>query len=489
MLFCKNTKLIKAVMHMDMSTFFRKKPITSVTPAEGTLRQCLTAFDLTLLGIGAIIGAGVFVLTGIAAATKAGPAISLSYVIAGLASMFAALAYAELATSIGGCGSAYSYSYVVFGELIAWMIGWDLILEYTLSVSTVAIGWSGYVKDALLSMNIHLPHQLIKNPFDGGIIDLPAFLIIFLLAILLCVGVKHSSRFNAVIVFIKLLTIAVFIGVASNHVKIHYWEPFLPFGLSGVMQGAALVFFAYIGFDALSTAAEETINPQRNLPIGIIFSVVICTVIYIIVSALLTGIVSYTELNVKSPVAEALMKIGQPLASGIIAVGAIAGLTTVMLVMYYGLTRIFLAITRDGLLPSFFSSVNPTTQTPIKIIMITGVIIALIAGLIPIGTVAELVNIGTLSAFTLVCAGVLALRKWQPDLPRPFRLPWSPMIPLLGVVFCFSLMLNLAAVTWIGFAIWTVAGLFIYFLYSRKHSILNSNDAVLLSRKKMRPNF
>jgi APA family basic amino acid/polyamine antiporter len=457
---------------------FRTKSIASATSETGTLRRCLSAFDLTLLGIGAIIGAGVFVLTGIAAATKAGPAISLSYVVAGLASMFAALSYAELATCIGGCGSAYSYSYVVFGELIAWIIGWDLILEYTLSVSTVAIGWSGYVKDAFLSLNIHLPELLLKNPFEGGIINLPAFLIIFLLAIFLCIGVKHSARFNAAIVFIKLLTIAIFIAVASQNVDIKNWGHFFPFGWSGVMQGAALVFFAYIGFDALSTAAEETIDPQRNLPIGIIASVIICTTIYIVVAALLTGIVPYTTLNVKSPVSDALINIGHPLAAGIVAAGAIAGLTTVMLVMYYGLTRICLAITRDGLLPASFASINPRTQTPIKIILSSGLIIAIIAGLVPIGAAAELVNIGTLSAFTLVCGGVIALRWLQPELLRPFKLPWNPLIPLLGVIFCFYLMINLAVFTWISFVIWSSIGLVVYFAYGYKGSKLNKSRNV-----------
>jgi APA family basic amino acid/polyamine antiporter len=453
---------------------FRTKSIASVASQTGTLRRCLNAFDLTLLGIGAIIGAGVFVLTGIAAATKAGPAISLSYVVAGLASTFAALAYAELATCIGGCGSAYSYSYVVFGELIAWIIGWDLILEYTLSVSTVAIGWSGYVKDAFLSLNIHLPELFLKNPFEGGIINLPAFLIIFLLAIFLCIGVKHSARFNAAIVFIKLLTIAIFVTVASQNIDIKNWGHFFLFGWSGVMQGAALVFFAYIGFDALSTAAEETINPQRNLPIGIIVSVIICTSIYIVVAALLTGIVPYTTLNVKSPVADALINIGHPIAAGIVAAGAIAGLTTVMLVMYYGLTRICLAITRDGLLPEFFASINPRTQTPIKIILSSGFVIACIAGLVPIGSAAELVNIGTLSAFTLVCGGVIALRRLQPDLSRPFKLPWNPLIPILGMIFCLYLMINLEWVTWISFVIWTTIGLAIYFCYGHRRSKLNN---------------
>jgi APA family basic amino acid/polyamine antiporter len=322
-------------------------------------------------------------------------------------------------------------------------------------------------------MGVQLPERLLRNPFEGGIINLPAFLIIFLLAALLCASVKHSSRFNAVIVFIKLLTIAIFIAVASRHVNVHNWENFFPFGWHGVMEGAALVFFAYIGFDALSTAAEETINPQRNLPIGIITSVVVCTLVYIIVSALLTGIVPYTTLNVKSPVADALIHIGYPIAAGIVAAGAIAGLTTVMLVMYYGLTRICFAITRDGLLPAFFASVNPRTHTPVKIIVSSGLVIATIAGLIPIDDAAELVNIGTLSAFTLVCGGVIVLRYVQPDLIRPFKLPLFPLVPLLGILFCVYLMLNLNKITWISFAIWTTIGLVVYFTYSRRHSVLN----------------
>jgi len=455
---------------------FRTKSLTSTISETTALRRCLSAFDLTIMGIGAIIGAGVFVLTGIAAATKAGPGICVSYIVSGMASMFAALAYAELATSIGGCGSAYNYSYVVFGEIIAWIIGWDLILEYTLSVSTVAIGWSGYVNDALMSLHVSLPSQFLHNPFEGGMINLPAVGIIVLLSVLLCVGVKHSSRFNAAIVFIKLLTIAIFITVAARHVDVRNWGNFFPFGWTGVMQGAALVFFAYIGFDALSTAAEETINPQRDLPIGIIVSMVICTIIYIIVSVLLTGIVPYTTLNVKSPVADALMAIGYPVASGIVAAGAIAGLTTVMLVMYYGLTRIFLAISRDGLLPQFFAHTNARTRTPIKIILLSGSVIALIAGFVPIASAAELVNIGTLAAFTLVCGSVIVLRYKQPNLDRPFRLPWNPLIPVLGLIFCLYLMINLALITWYFFLIWAGIGFVIYFLYSYKHSILNRSQ-------------
>lgn len=446
---------------------FRTKSISYEMSEESSLRRCLSASDLVLLGIGAIIGAGVFVLTGVAAATKAGPAICISYVIAALASMFAALAYAELATSIGGCGSAYNYAYIGFGEIIAWIIGWDLLLEYALAVSTVSIGWSGYVNNALYSLNIHLPSSLLKGPLEGGIVNLPALLIILILGALLCIGIKESSRFNAIMVFIKLLTIAVFIALASHHVNPHYWHPFLPFGWSGVMQGAALVFFAYIGFDALSTAAEETIHPQRDIPIGIVVSVLICTTIYFIVSGLLTSIVPYTTLNVKSPVAEALLNVGYPIASGVVAVGAIAGLTTVMLVMYYGLTRIFLAIARDGLLPSFLAKTHPRTKTPVLTIFLSGIVMASIAGFFPIGGVAQLVNIGTLMAFTLVCLGVIILRKTKPDINRPFKLPWNPIIPGLGVIFCVYLMLHLPAVTWWGFFIWMVIGLVIYFGYSK----------------------
>ena len=454
-------------------SLMRTKPIDANPSESSHLVRCLTAFDLTLLGIGAIIGAGVFVLTGVAAATKAGPAICLSYVLAAMASMFAALAYAELATSVGGCGSAYGYAYAGFGEIIAWLIGWNLLFEYALSVSTVAIGWSGYVNNALQSMGFSIPEKLINNPFQGGFVNLPAVLIILALTVLLCIGTKQSSRFNAVIVFIKLLTIAIFILVAATHVNSQNWVPFLPFGWHGVIQGASLVFFAYIGFDALSTAAEETINPQRNLPIGIIASLVVCTVIYIVVSALLTGIVPYTTLDVDSPVADALLRLGHPIASGMIAAGAIAGLTTTMLVMYYGLTRILFAISRDGLLPEFFARMNPRTHTPIPVIVGSGIIIATLAGILPINEAAELVNIGTLAAFTLVSLGVMIMRRTHPDLPRPFKLPFNPWTPLLGILTCVYLMLNLPSITWLRFLIWMIIGTVIYFTYSRHHSKLN----------------
>lgn len=454
-----------------LRNMLRKKPISNTKEHDGLVRS-LTALDLTLMGIGAIIGAGVFVLTGIAAATKAGPGVVISYSLAGLASMFAALAYAELASSIGGTGSAYSYAYSGFGEFIAWLIGWNLILEYVMAVSTVAIGWSGYVANLFEAFHIHIPNAISHNPFDGGYINLLALGVILILSGLLCLGTKLSARFNAVIVTIKLITIAVFIAVAADNIQLDYYKVFLPFGWQGVMQGAALVFFAYVGFDALSTTVEEAVNPQRNVPIGIISSLVICTSIYIIVSFILTGIVPYTSLNVKSPVAEALLLIGHRTAAGLVAAGAIAGLTTVMLVMFYGLSRIFLAISRDGLIPRRVATIHPQTHSPVRIIMISGIVIAVISGIAPIDRAAELVNIGTLTAFTFVCAGVVVFRKTHPDLHRPFKLPLNPLLPLLGVISCVYLMLNLPMVTWWRFLAWTITGIVIYFAYGQRYSRL-----------------
>ena len=453
-------------------SLFRTKPINQDAYCDTGLRRCLGALDLTLLGIGAIIGAGIFVLTGMAAATKAGPAIVLSYVVAGLACTFAALAYAELAAMVGGCGSAYGYAYAGFGEIIAWLIGWDLILEYGVATPAVAIGWSGYVNNALAAMNIHLPPALLSAPGAGGVINLPAALIIVILGILLTIGVHMSARFNAAMVLVKLIAIVVFVAIAFANVDPAHWQPFMPFGWEGVMGGAALIFFAYIGFDAVSTAAEEAVNPQRDLPIGILASLAICTIIYILVSALLTGVAPYTSLNTASPVAEVLLNLGHKGASALVAAGAIAGLTTVMLVLYYGLTRIFLAMSRDGLLPPVFAAIHSGTRTPLRIIMISGLLMALIAGFLPIGVVAELVNIGTLAAFALVCGGVIYLRYTQPDIPRPFKTPFSPVIPVLGVIFCVYLMLSLPLVTWVRFFVWMGIGLVFYFSYGRYRSRL-----------------
>lgn len=450
----------------------RRKPIVH---HDSLLIRTLTAFDLILMGIGAIIGAGVFVITGLVASTTAGPAVVLSYVLAGMAAMFAALAYAELASSISNAGSAYSYSYAGFGEFIAWIIGWNLILEYAMAVSTVAIGWAGYVTDFFEAMGIIIPKAIATNPFDGGVINLLAFSIIIILAGILSIGVRESSRFNAVIVFIKLFTIGLFLCAAIPNIKVSNWHPFMPFGVDGVIDGAALVFFAYIGFDALSTAVEETVDPKRSVPIGIIVSLIVCTLVYILVSASLTGISPYAELDQVSPVADAIIDLGYNKIGGFIAAGAIAGLTTVMLVMFYGLTRIIMSISRDGLLPESIAKIHPQTHTPVRIILITGFIMAVIAGLSPIHRAAELVNIGTLTAFSFVCAGVIVLRKSHPDLPRPFKLPLHPLFPILGVLTCLLLMFNLPWITWIRFFFWTLAGISTYFFYGYWHSHLRQN--------------
>lgn len=459
-----------------MLDHFKRKKEISHAHSISELHRSMSALDLTLMGIGAIIGAGVFVLTGIAAATQAGPGVVISYMVAGLVALFAALAYAELASSVGGTGSAYSYAYAGFGELIAWIIGWNLLLEYIMSIATVAIGWSGYVNNFLQTIHVYLPSDLTKGPFDGGLINFPAFLIIILLGVLLSLGARHGVRFNAAMVFVKLLTIAFFIGVSLFHIDFNNWKNFLPYGWSGVMHGASLVFFAYIGFDALSTTVEETVNPQRNVPIGIIASLIVCTLIYMIVSALLTLIVPYPTLNVQSPVSDALLQLGNRFAAGVIAAGAIAGLTTVMLVMYYGLARICLAIARDGLIPKGLAKIHPQTFTPIRAILLTGILCALIAGFVPIHNAAELVNIGTLTAFSFVCGGVVVLRYSHPDLPRPFKLPFSPFIPILGVIFCVYLMINLSWITWYRFIIWTIIGIIIYLFYGQKYSVLGQQS-------------
>ncbi|HVV69671.1 MAG TPA: amino acid permease [Gammaproteobacteria bacterium] len=460
-----------------VKSLFRTKPMDNYPLRQTSLRRCLSAFDLTLMGIGAIVGAGIFVLTGIAAATKAGPAVIFSYILSGLACGFTAFAYAELSSSIGGCGSAYGYSFAGLGELIAWLIGWDLLLEYSVACAAVAIGWSGYVSNVFTAIGIPIPKALTTNPFEGGIVNLPAMIIILLLTYLLSAGIRESARINKLVVFIKLAVIVLFIVLAAFHFNPSAnWHPFLPFGFSGIASGAALVFFAYIGFDAVSTAAEEAVNPQRDLPRGIIASLLICTLLYIIVAALLTAAVPYTELNVSSPITYALLKMGYKFGGAIVALGAIAGLSTVILVMYYGLTRIFLAMSRDGLLPSVLAAVNAKTQTPIRIIVIAGIVMAIVAGLTPIQRVAELTNIGTLAAFTLVSLGVLVLRYTKPNMPRPFKTPLSPIVPILGILLCGYLMASLSPVTWESFLIWTLIGLVVYFGYSRSRSVLSKKS-------------
>lgn len=463
---------------MNVAALFRtKKP----EEHKGELNKCLGAWDLTLLGIGAIIGTGIFVLTGVAAATQAGPAVVLAFVISGIACAFAALAYAELSASVGGCGSAYGYSYAAFGEFIAWIIGWDLVLEYGVAVAAVANGWAGYFNNALTSIGFGLPEAFTKGPAAGGIANIPAIGIILILMCLLIVGVKESARINAAMVFIKLLTIGVFVSVAVFHINPGNWSDFMPYGwfsttedgkTVGVLAAASLVFFAYVGFDAVSTAVEEARDPQRTVPIGLLASLGFCTVIYIIVSGLLTLLVPYTELNVSSPVAHALQSLGINWAAGLVATGVITGLTTVMLVLYYGLTRILLAISRDGLISPFFSDVNSKTKTPVKNTVLCGIIMALAAGFVPLGVLAELVNIGTLVAFVLVCGGVIVLRLKHPDMKRPFKAPGGLLIPVLGVLSCGALIAFLPMITHLRFLVWLGVGTVIYFTYSIRHSRL-----------------
>ncbi len=472
-----------------MKALFRKKDVVCHDNDPG-LSRVLSAFDLTLLGIGAIIGTGIFVLTGVAAATQAGPAVVLSFIVAGAACTFAALAYSELASSVGGCGSAYGYSYAAFGEFIAWIIGWDLILEYGVAVAAVAVGWSGYFNNALKAIGMDLPAYLTKGPWavdpatglaDGGLVNLPAASIILILMVMLCIGVKESARLNAAMVFIKLLTIVFFIVVASFHVNPDNWSPFVPFGWFshdadgnpiGVLAGASLVFFAYVGFDAVSTAVEESKNPQRDVPIGLIGSLVFCTVIYIIVSGLLTGILPYPQLNVSFPVAHALSEIGVTWASALVATGVITGLTTVMLVLYYALTRVILAISRDGLISPFFARIHETRHTPIRTTVMCGLLMAFMAGFVPFTALAELVNIGTLAAFVLVCGGVIALRISKPDMPRPFKAPGGLILPVLGVLSCGALIAFLPWQTHVRFVLWLAVGLVFYFAYSIRNSKL-----------------
>lgn len=453
----------------------RKKLVSNQT-SEQSLNRVLGALDLTMLGVGAIIGTGVFVLTGVAAAKYAGPALILSFIIAGLACVFAALCYSEFASMIPQSGSAYTYSYVAFGEIFAWILGWDLVLEYGLASSAVASGWSGYFQSLLTGFGIHLPTALTSafDPAKGTYIDLPAVLIVLLVTLLLSRGVKESAKFNAIMVIVKVAVVLLFIAVGVWYVEPTNWQPFMPFGFSGVVTGAAVVVFAYFGFDAVSTAAEEVKDPQRNLPIGIISALAICTIIYIAVSLILTGIVPYEMLNVKDPVAFALQFIHQDWAAGFISLGAIVGITTVLIVMMFGQTRLFYAMSRDGLLPKKLSSVHPRSKVPLPSTWVTGILVALFAGFVPLDKLAELTSIGTLFAFATVSLGVAVLRKTRPDLKRGFKTPWVPVIPALAIIFCVYLMLQLSAFTWKGFVVWLVIGLVIYFSYGYRNSKLHT---------------
>ncbi len=439
---------------------------------EGGLKRALGALDLTALGIGAIIGAGIFVLTGVAAAKLAGPAVTLSFVVSGFACAMAALCYAEFAAMIPVAGSAYSYSYATMGELVGWIIGWDLILEYAVGAAAVAVGWSGYLHVILNGMGITLPVAFTAAPGSapGAIINLPALLIVLVITAVLVVGISESARVNSIIVAIKLFAVGVVIVVGVFFVRPANWSPFAPFGWSGIMKGAAVIFFAYIGFDAVSTAAEEVIDPQRNLPLGIMGSLLVCTVLYIVVAAVLTGMTPYKTIDVNAPLASAFVNQGMNFISAIVSLGAVAGLTSVLLVLLLGQSRVFFAISRDGLLPPAFCRVHPRFRTPYIPTIMTGIAVGLTAAFLPIQEIAELTNIGTLFAFVLVCIGVWILRHADPGRQRPFKTPLVPLVPILGVLFCGYLMLSLPDVTWIRFFIWLAVGMVIYFAYGRHHS-------------------
>jgi APA family basic amino acid/polyamine antiporter len=466
---------------------------------QGTkaLKRTLSALDLTLLGIGAIIGTGIFVLTGTAAANQAGPAIVLSYTIAGLACGFAALCYAEFSAMIPISGSAYTYAYATLGEIFAWMIGWDLILEYAVGSMTVAVGWSGYFQRILAGFGVHLPAWMsaAPDPAAGTLANVPAMLIVLGIMVLLVIGVRESARFNAAMVAVKLAAVAFFIFVGFTYVKPENWSPFMPYGFSGVMTGAAVVFFAYIGFDAVSTTAEEAKNPSRDLPIGIIASLIICTVLYLIVAGILTGIVPVVQFKadqqfLNAPVGYALAVINKNWAAGLVSAGAVAGITSVLLVMLMSQPRIFFAMSRDHLLPAGVSRVHPRFRTPYITTIITCVIVAIVAGFVPITVLGEMTSIGTLFAFVVVSLAVIVLRIRRPEARRPFRVPGGYIIPILGVLACVYLMVSLSVMTWVRFLGWLDIGMVIYWFYGRTHSPLaNKAEAAARSGSENVANF
>ncbi|CAB1247381.1 branched-chain amino acid transporter or methylthioribose-degradation metabolite exporter [Clostridiaceae bacterium BL-3] len=463
-----------------MKDIFRRKSIDNLiaeTKGKESLEKVLGSFELTMLGIGAIIGTGIFVLTGIAAANYSGPALVISFIIAGLACGFAALCYSEIAAMVPVAGSAYTYGYAALGEFWAWIIGWDLILEYAFAIGTVAIGWSGYFNSILGSLGITLPAAITKAPFEGGVINLPAVLILVLITGILIAGVKQSTTTNNIIVGIKLAVVLLFIVLGVGHVKPANWHPFMPYGWNGVFAGASVIFFAYIGFDAVSTAAEEVKDPQKDLPKGIISSLIICTVLYIVVSAILTGMVPYLKFKeTAAPVAFALQQVGINWGSALVSVGAICGLTSVLIVMMFGQTRILFAMSRDGLLPKVFGHVNLKFHTPVKSTLLVGIITMVVAGFTPIGIVSELTNIGTLAAFIIVSASVIVLRKTEPNRERSFKVPFSPVIPMLAVISCAFLIAHLQKVTLMRFVVWLAFGLILYFIYGYKHSTITEDN-------------
>jgi len=482
------------------SKLFQTKRLEDLTrEATATthgLKRVLGPWDLIFLGIGAIVGAGIFVITGHASAQYAGPAVTISFVLAALPCAFAGLCYAEFASLIPIAGSAYTYTYATLGEFFAWIIGWDLILEFSLSATTVSIGWSGYMVSFLKDLGLTFPARLSAAPFafdsqhqtwtaTGALFNLPAFFIVALITILLVIGIKESARVNVVIVFLKITAILIFIGAGLFFIKPELWKPFVPvnqggfgfFGLSGILRGAGVIFFAYLGFDAVATVAQEAKNPQKDVPRGILGSLFICTVIYIAFSLVLTGVVHYSNLNVAAPVAVAIDAMRLFWLSPLIKIAAVVGLISVMIVQLMAQSRIFFSMATDGLIPKAASKVHPRFGTPYLTTIVTGLAVGVVASLLPIGIVGELASIGTLLAFIIVCAGVLVLRYTHPELPRPFRTPGVPFIPVLGILSCFYLMAGLPKDTWIRLLGWIALGLIIYFAYGiRKSKLRQKRD-------------
>jgi APA family basic amino acid/polyamine antiporter len=482
-----------------MGLFAKKRLETILTEAQETgehsLKRALGALNLVTLGIGAIIGAGNFVITGQAAAQFAGPAIILSFILAGIACAFAGLCYSEFASMIPIAGSAYTYSYATLGELVAWIIGWDLILEYAFGAATVAVGWSGHLRAFLRDLGLSLPTMPSShlNLFGHAITlkyDYVGFIIIAVITTILVIGIKESANFTTGIVILKVAVVCIFIGLATAFLTAHawkpnYWHPFIPpntgetghFGWSGILRGAGVVFFAYIGFDAVSTAAQEAKNPKRDMPIGILVSLVVCTVLYILVSGLLTHLVPYQQLNVPDPVVVGIRVTGHQWATFLVELGALAGLATVMLVMLLGQSRVFYSMSRDGLLWPWASKIHPRFRTPYLTSIVVGFFVAILATLIPLNVLDEMTSVGTLLAFVLVSAGVLVMRRTHPDVPRPFRTPWVPVTPILAIVLSGALIYGLSPETKWRLVIWLIIGLFIYFFYGKRHSKVQALNA------------
>ncbi|UUN29820.1 amino acid permease [Streptomyces sp. FIT100] len=480
-----------------------EQSIRDTEEPEHALKKSLSAWDLTVFGVGVIIGTGIFVLTGIVAKENAGPATALAFVASGIVCALAALCYAEFASTVPVAGSAYTFAYASIGELPAWIIGWDLVLEFALGTAVVAVGWSGYVRSLMGNVGWDMPPALAGPDVPGGTFDLLAFLLVLLLTVILVVGVKLSARITAVVVAIKVTVVLMVIIAGLFFIKGANYQPFIPkaqpqptgagldsplvqvlfgyaptnFGVMGVFTAASIVFFAFIGFDVVATAAEETRNPQRDMPRGILGSLLVCTLLYVAVSLVVTGMQHYTQMSASAPLADAFKSVGQPFFAGAISFGAAVGLTTVCMILLLGQTRVFFAMSRDGLLPRFFSVTHPKFRTPYRPTILLGVIIAIVAGFTSLEELAALVNIGTLFAFVIVALGVIVLRRTRPDLHRAFRTPWVPVIPIVSIAASFWLMLNLPAETWLRFAIWMAIGIVVYFLYGYWRSRLGKLGA------------